>query len=101
MVTQNNFVILCHCQQDTNRMTIVIACHYNRSRLYQFLSLPFSPSSTWRRVLMTSMGKVTDAAMVPAIAPETNVAPNYHKFMIVDQLITNSETDRSHLCNCN
>ena len=34
MVTQNNFVILCHCWQDTDRMTIMIVCHCNRSRLY-------------------------------------------------------------------
>ena len=34
MVTQNNFVILCHCRQDTDRMTIMISCHCNRSRLY-------------------------------------------------------------------
>ena len=34
MVTQNNFVILCHCRQDTDRTTITIACHCNRPRLY-------------------------------------------------------------------
>ena len=34
MVTRNNFVILCHCGQDTDCMTIVIVCHCNHSRLY-------------------------------------------------------------------
>ena len=33
MATQNNFVILCHCRQDTDRTTIMIAFHCNRSRL--------------------------------------------------------------------
>ena len=34
MVTQNFFVVLCHCRQDMDRMTIMIACHCNHSRLY-------------------------------------------------------------------
>ena len=33
MVTQNHFVRLCHCWQDTDRMTIMIGGHCNRSRL--------------------------------------------------------------------
>ena len=48
MVTQNNFVILCHCRQETDRMTIMIVCHCNRSRLYfkaNFLTVA-KPSST-------------------------------------------------------
>ena len=39
MVTQNNFVILCHCWQGTDRMTIMIACYCNRSRLYSVYDL--------------------------------------------------------------
>ena len=35
MVTQNNFVILCHCRQDTDGMTNMIVRHCNRSRLYK------------------------------------------------------------------
>ena len=40
MVTQNTFVILCHCRQDTDRMTIMIACHCNRSSLYLVYTVP-------------------------------------------------------------
>ena len=59
MVTQNHFVILCHCRQDTDRMTIMIVCHCNHSRLYVVLEVPnqFSWGQTVHSLTCSIMDK--------------------------------------------